>query len=143
MLYFYRMQKGLSATRFALTCAVLVLAGFGCRPVLDAQVARQNQEEDSKPSEWIVTSPVLSHTLETDGTGQVNFEMRTKAGAVVTVALTGEDISGERIKTSTAREDGMVYVNWRIRRGGIFLYDGNVAFQNVIVKTFNGEYNAF
>ena len=83
----------------AAVIAILAFAGFGCRPILDAQNrTQQAAEEKRSQSMWVLQEPELTYRMAPDDTGYAYLDFRTQEGASVTARLTGPPPSppGER-----------------------------------------------
>lgn len=144
MLYFYHMLQ--RTIPILLACASLLLAGFGCKPILDAQRSRQASDEE-RPSEWMVVLPKWRSEFQTDGTGQVSMEMRSRPDTIVRVNLRATDDDTVVIRRSEqeqkTNEDGWAYFTWQVSKKATFAYSGTISFQNRIVDLFEDEYDAY
>lgn len=138
MLYFFHMQRRISPISLTLAGAVLLFAGFGCKPILDAQVARQNQVE----SRWVLEEPKFGFEWLANYNGTATVTMRTQAtepAPVVAITLSGPGVVGEKTVVKTADKDGSVRLYWPINRVGHYTFEGTVSFNGTIVEGFEGE----
>ena len=140
MLY-YKSMHHLSSSRTAVRTAVLaalgllLLAGFGCRPVLDARVKQQAE----KTSEWIIDQPTFTSQTTPDGLGRVYLDLRTVPNATVTATLSGPGVMFEAKQTESVDAQGNARFTWETKRLGHYEYTGAIFFNEVNVETFEGS----
>ncbi|HTK04933.1 MAG TPA: hypothetical protein VL500_05075 [Candidatus Eisenbacteria bacterium] len=130
-------QRTTSVLRPAALIAALLLAGFGCRPILDAhQEQQQTIDEQRQESLWNRTEPRFESAMNPDGTGKVFITFQTQQNSTVTVNLEGPGVVGAHAQTLPVDANGNVSFEWRIDRTGRYDYFGTVIFNRVVVYTF-------
>src|SRR5687768_12336695 len=101
--------------RPAAIVAVLLFAGFGCRPILDATQEKQlTVEERRQESIWAKERPTFDFAMEPDGTGKAFVYFKTQPNSTVTMELTGPGVVSEPRQTLPVNEDGSVAFEWKI-----------------------------
>ena len=74
---------------------ILLFAGFGCRPVLQARL----QPNTNRPSMWIVEPPHFRYETYPDATGKIMLDLRTKPNTIVSATLAGPGVDGKSTQT--------------------------------------------
>lgn len=118
---------------------ILLFAGFGCRPVLDAQV----QQNTNKPSAWIVEPPHFRYETYPDATGKIMLDLRSRPNTIVTVTLTGPGVDGEPTQSKAVEPEGGVRFVWDTNRLGFYEYTGTITFNQIVVESFKGDGETF
>ncbi|HTM67904.1 MAG TPA: hypothetical protein VL426_01255 [Candidatus Binatia bacterium] len=125
---------------FAVLAATLALAGFGCRPILDQQVERQQTLEAKRQDDlWIIEDPVLHFDNTPSGAGTATLDFKTQPGSTVTVTLEGPGVERDATQTLPVDENGSVQFLWRLIRLGRYTFKGQVIFNGVVVDSFDGS----
>lgn len=127
----------------AAVIAALLFAGFGCKPVLDAQVQQQQAAQDRQRSLWLPEEPEFAIAMSPDGTGTATLDLKTQEGSSVLVMLTGPGVVRDPEQAKDVESDGSVRFTWQLNRDGHYVYNGRIIFNRVTQESFTGEADAY
>ncbi|MEY4744475.1 MAG: hypothetical protein RL272_420 [Candidatus Parcubacteria bacterium] len=121
----------------AATVGILLFAGFGCRPILDARV----KPAQDQPSMWLPEDPKVDFWHDPDLTGQITIDVRSQPGTTIMVRLDGPGILPPAQQFLDADKDGRAHFKWRTNRLGHYKYQGSITFNRSVVESFSDEFD--
>ncbi len=131
-------------SRAAIPAAVvagLLLAGFGCRPILNASIQNAQKEAEKTASIWLPTDPVVNFFHGPDLNGGISIDVQSKPGTTITMELFGPGILKDAYQKLDADKDGKAHFEWKTNRLGHYKYHGTVTYNRVEYYAFDDEFD--
>lgn len=134
-------RNPLRAAPVAAVVVTLLLAGFGCKPILDAGTQQAQRQAQQTASIWLPEDPVINSYYGPDLYGAISIDVRSKPGTTITMEIFGEGILENPFQSKDADKDGRVHFEWKTNRIGHYKYHGTITYNRVLYYTFDDEFD--
>lgn len=129
------------AAPLAAIAALLMLAGFGCKPILDAGARQAQKQAEQTASIWLPEDPVINSYHGPDLYGGISIDLRSKPGTTITVEVFGPGILKDPYQKKDADKDGRVHFEWKTNRIGHYKYHVSITYNRVEYYNFDDEFD--